>query len=507
MLFRSLVAEKQTQVAQEQKQVADEQKQLAEQQRQVAEAAKKQADENAKVANDQAGLALSTMQILIDKVQKQLEDAPRTQKLKRELLETAMAGLKEVAKKAEGSTSIEATMLAAHIRMGYMFRQLGATEEAMKEFTLSYEVAKRRTASNPNNDASQANLAAVLSVLGEMTQELRRDMIAALDCFEQSLKILEDLHQRPRSTEGAIGQDSVTQSLAEAQTRVGVTILRLGDPAKALPSFERAHLLREQLAEKHPESEPVQQDLARSYNAIGEVTFLLGKTAEARNHYDRCLKLREGMLQAKPDNVRFKVELMNTSGNYGDLCLRSRDQAAAKTHYDRTHSLAEELVALDDQNIEYRRSLATALYRLGVWTDRAQMPEAAAPLLARCLELRENIAAIDAKNEIWQMDLILALARCGQHQRAATTAEAARAGKKDRELLFNIARGYAQCAASTAASDKSLSDTYVAAAIAALRDAIAEGYHDRVTFQSEPDLDPLRDHSEFQAMAQTLEKQ
>lgn len=490
----------------EQRQLAETAKEQAEAAKQLAETAKLQADQNAKVADDQAGLALNTMQILVDKVQKQLEDAPHTQKLKRELLETAMAGLKQVATKAKGSTSVEATMLAAHMRMGYMFRQLGAAEEAMQEFTLSYDVAKRRAIDRPQNDASQANLAAVLLVLGEMTQELRRDMVTARAHFEQSLKILQDLHRRPRSTEGPISQDSLTQSLAEAHTRVGVTRLRLGEPAQALPSFEQAMTLREQLAARLPDSESVQQDLARSYNAIGEVSFLLGNTAQARKYYDQGLASREAMLKSKPDNVRFKIELINTSGNYGDLCLRIRDLEAAKTYFDRSLALCEELVALDDQNIDYRRALGTALYRLGAWTQRARDADSAQPLFQRCLEVRQSIAKLDAKNDVWQMELMLALAHCGQHQLSAQIAEVAREETKDRELLFNIARGYAQCAASTRTSDKVLSDKYVTIAISTLRDAIAEGYHDGVAFQLEPDLDPLRDNREFQELQQTLTK-
>jgi len=110
-----LLAEARKAEADEARVAAEAARKLAEQHQAAAEAAKSEADANSKVANDQAGLALTTMQVLIDKVQTQLQDAPNTQKLKRELLETAMEGLKQVAKKADGSTSIEATMLAAHM--------------------------------------------------------------------------------------------------------------------------------------------------------------------------------------------------------------------------------------------------------------------------------------------------------------------------------------------------------------------------------------------------------
>ena len=458
------------------------------------------ADENAKVAGEQAGLALTTMQTLIDKVQNQLEDVPRTQKLKRELLETAMAGLKEVAKKAEGSTSIEATMLAAHMRMGHMFRQLGATEEAMKEFVRCQEIAKRRATEKPNNDAAQGNLAAVLTVLGDMNQELRRDMVAALECYQQALAIREKLHAKPPSAEGALSPESVKQALAEAHTRVGVTVLRLGDPPESLPSFEKALVLRRELSDAHPEVEALKQDLARSNNAVGEVSFLSGNAAEARKYYDECLELRDAMLKAKPESVRFKMELANTCGNYGDLCLRSRDNDAAKTHYDRAFTLSQDLADLDDQNVDYQRGLGMAFYRLGALAQRVGDEPAATKHFRQCLEIREKLAAADQKNEVRQMELMLALAHCGEHARAAQIAAEVRAGKsKDRELLFEVARCYAQCAAAAAADNK-LGETYADQAVEALSEAVAQGYHDVVAFETEPDLDPVRGHAGYEAL-------
>ena len=104
----------------------------------------------------------SALQTLVVKVQGQLGDTPRTQTLKKELLQTALDGLKLVAKKAEGSTSIEATMVAAHVQMAGTFRQLGDTESAFKEYQIAHDIAAKRLAAQPNRDASKNNLAATL---------------------------------------------------------------------------------------------------------------------------------------------------------------------------------------------------------------------------------------------------------------------------------------------------------------------------------------------------------
>ena len=96
---------------------------------------------------------------------------------------------------------------------------------------------------------------------------------------------------------------------------------------------------------------------------------------------------------------------------------------------------------------------------------------------------------------------MLALARCGEHVRAIEIAEAVRAGSKDPELLCEVARCYALCAAALRDTDRSLADTYAEAGIKALSEAIDDGYGDRVAFNTDPDLDPIRDLPGYQALS------
>ncbi len=481
---------------------------IAEEQTVIAVAAKKEADDNATVATAQSSLALDTMNILVDKVQKQLEDAPRTQKLKRELLETAMEGLKAVSKAGEGSKSIEATILIAHMKMGNMFRQLGATEEAMKEFAAANAIARRRATDNPDSDFSQLNLASVLMNQGDMTQEHRRDMDAALELYRESLTIWQSLLTNPQSPEGPRrpDPDTIKQQLSEANTRVAITLLRQGDPAGSMPFLQKAIEIRRELVEVYPEEESLRMDLARSYNAVGEVSFLLGDIGQARIYYDDCLALRESMVKASPDNLRLQNELAEACANYGDLCLRNGDNDAAASHFGRCLELFQKLQHDDDQNVDYQFSVASAFYRFGSLAERRGDTATATDNFTRCLELREKMATADPSNDARQMELMLALAHCGNHTRAAEIAETIRAGKSDPELLFEVARCYAQCAAAVRVADAPKADTYAAQAIQALGEAIDDGYGDKVAFRTDPDLDPIRGLAGYEALAPRLEK-
>jgi eukaryotic-like serine/threonine-protein kinase len=484
---------------------AEQAQELAEQRKEEAERARLVADENAKVAGEQAGLALTTIQTLIDKVQKQLQDAPQTQQLKKDLLQTAMDGLKQVSQRAEGSTTIEATMANAHMKMGLIFRQLGETEEAFKQFMRCHEITQRRAAAKPESDAAKSNVAATLTVLGDMSQDLRRDMEGALQYYLQAMTLREELYREPRGGEGKVEPVAVTKALAETYSKVGLVLLRLGDAERTLRYYESSLKLRQELAAATPGDAATQQNLARSFGAIGDVSFRLKKLDLAREHHTQALEVREGLYQASPNN-RLKQEMAGSHGMLGEIALRSGDFSVAQPSYDRSLALCQELLESDPKNVNYQRDLGIAYYRAGTLAQRLGDAEQAKGHFQACLALREQMAAADPMNDRRRMELIVVLPHCGQHQRAAEMADRQRASATaDSELLMEMACCYAQCAAA-ATSDAALRQVYADKAIAAIQDAAAQGYKDVVVLETDPDLAPIRHEAGYLALVETLKQ-
>jgi serine/threonine-protein kinase len=483
-------------------------------------AARERADHNAaaeKVAREeadkQAALALKTLQsLIVEVVQAKLGEEPRTQRLKLGLLQTALNGLEQASPRAESltGTSIKATVASAYINMGFVLKQLGETEEAFKYFSRGHEIVEARAKAQPNRDAAKGNLAATFTLLGDMSQELRRDMTAALGYYRKALELREQLYLHPHGGEGKIDPVAVKQALAEAHTRVAVTVLRLGDPAGSLESFRKALALREEMAAAAPANEAMQQDLARTYNAVGEISFLSRDPAAARTYYEKCLQVREALHRAKPDSPRHKRELAAACGNFGDVHVRSGDPEAARRQYDRALTLCRELANADPQNVDFRRDLGVALYRLGTLCQSIHDAAGAEKYYGECARIREDLAAKDPKNNLRQVELMRILPHVGRHARAAAIAEKLRATTApDTELLFEIGCGYALCADGVApgkdagelsAEDRALRQRYAAAAVAALADAVARGYTDAVTLEVEPDLQFLRGDPTFQEL-------
>src|SRR5262249_28051243 len=152
----------------------------------------------------------------------------------------------------------------------------------------------------------------------------------------------------------------------------------------------------------------------------------------------------------------------------------------------------------------YQRYLGLANYRTATLAQRLGDPPTADRCNRTCLEIREKLVAADEKNERRQMELILVLPRCGQPARAPELAPKIQGGTNvDREVLVEVAQCYTQCAAA-GSRDSSLGKQYMEKALQALDQALSKGYKDIVILETEPDLDALREHPDFQALLARL---
>lgn len=457
--------------------------------RRVAEENERIAEENERIAADQAELALGTLQTFVDKVQTQLDEAPRTRKLKKELLDTAIEGLDRVSGIAEKTTSIGATLLMAYVQYADMAAKSGETDEAMRLYAKCLALAEQQAADKSDHDASQANLATVATLFGEMTLELERDPAAALAAYRQALAIAERLASKPRSVEGVVTEDQVAQLLDESRTKIAALLLQQGDPENAMPLFREVLATRRAAVDAAPDDDDARLLMARSAHAVGEAAYLLGDAAESHRLYDECVAVQESLLAANPNNVPLEIDLAILHGDYGEIRLRSREHDAARAHFDRSVELAKMLVAQDAENGAAMHTLALALYRRGSLAIREGDEDRAARCFAECLPLRETLASLAAVNVSRQMELMLVLAHCGEHRRAAEIAASLPTAHGDRELLLARGRAFATCSSK---ADGEESRSYAEAAIESVSAAIAAGFRDATLLRTDPDLDPIR---------------
>lgn len=477
---------------------------LAEARKKEADGANEQAQSNAREATKQSQLALRSFGTLIDQVQQQIGDSPGTQDLKLKLLETALAGLDQVAKSDEDSRLLGQSMAAAYMKLGQLFQQLGQSEKAFRQFEKCHEIVRALAEKDPDGDTAQSNLAATFTVLGEMSLELRRDAKATVEYYQKALEIRRKLDRRRLNSQ--LNPTKLRQDFAEALTRVGVTFLRLGESQKARPYFQEALDLRQELAAQMPKDPAAQLDLVRSLRALGGVESSTRNWPVARSHYEQALALSDRVRQDFPENPKYRWELANALGDVGGFEMRCGSLTAAQDYYDRNLRLMQELINLDPKNAQYSRYLALANYRVATLARQLGDAQTAERCNRVCLEIREKLAADDARNERRQLDLILALPRCGQHARAAELAAKIQGGAHvDREALVEVAQCYAQCARAVP-PDSILRRQYTENALRALDQAVSNGYKDAVSLETNPDLDALREHPDFRSLVTRLKE-
>jgi tetratricopeptide (TPR) repeat protein len=483
---------------------ANHSRQIAEKRKQEADAAKEEAQKNAGEAQKQGALALRSLGTLIDEVQAAIGDTPNLQPLKLKLLDTALKGLDKVAASDEDSRLLGQSMAAAYMRMGQLFQQLGQSEKAFTQYEKCHAIIADLAARDPDGDVAQANLAATFTMLGEMSLELRRDIQASLDFYQKALEIRKNLTQRQLSDK--LDATKVKWDLTESYTRVGVTFLRLGEPARARAFFREALTARQELAAAAGSEPSPRLDVARSHNALGEVEFRARRWPAARTHFQEALTLCERVHQEHPKNPRYQLELANSLGNFGVFELRTGDLKGAQEHVGRQLALMQGLVDLDKKNALYQRYLALANYRMATLAQRRKDRTVSDRCNRACLEIRERLAAADPTNERRQIELTLVLPRCGQHERAAQRAVKVRQGPSaDREILVELAQCYAQCAAAID-HDASLRRQYAEKAVEALNQAVSKNYRDVVLLETEPDLGALREHPDFRSLIVKLKE-
>ena len=159
------------------------------------------------------------------------------------------------------------------------------------------------------------------------------------------------------------------------------------------------------------------------------------------------------------------------------------------------------MVKADPRNAVLRRNLAMALYLLGNLGDREGNQKFALGSFEAARKLGQELVDEDPHNDKRLMELMEQLAHVGQIDKAVGIIQQLSAVPvQDNEMLLQIPRCYAQCARNAPDSQAARKEDFLLKAVESLRAAVANGFRDSVTLQTEPDLDPLRARNDFRAL-------
>lgn len=362
-------------------------------------AAKFEAMEHAGIAQTQSALALETLRIVVNDVQKKLKSVSAAQSVRQDLLKTALDGLQKVATNLESQSKVDRQSMLAHRDLGEMFLQfgiggeLGSTDSARQHYERSFAIATKLAAVDPDGPESQRDLATAFSTLGDLNRELGASD-RAMEFYTESFRI------RDRLTTHQPDDNEALRQLSLSFMRLGDLGRKSGQTEQALAFFHKALVIREKLAASESTHPNVLRDLQVVYNNLGQVYRQTGTSTQAQSHFKKARSIGEQRVAAEPENIEAQQSLTSTIVWLGDTSRQMRLYEAAKDFYEQARQVREKIVSADPNNVSNIGWLVIPLERLGGLSLRSGQTEQAMNYFNRENELLRKLVEIDATS-VW----------------------------------------------------------------------------------------------------------
>jgi tetratricopeptide (TPR) repeat protein len=364
-----------------------------------------------KSASKQRQLALKTLRRVLDEIHDRLKDQPNQQELRKDLLQGALAGLKEVARAADTAEADHETIWAL-VELGDLFGkiEIGGLAEARKQYELAHELARKLAEADPGSAQAQRDLSISLSKLGNVQLE-QGDSKAALASYQEALGAFRKLAKAdPRSAQAQ-------RDLAVSLSKLGDVQLEQGDGRAALASFQEALKISRKLAEADPGSAPAQRDLSVFLEQIGDVQLEQGDGKGALASYQEALGVARKLAEADPRSAQARRDLGASLGRLGDVQLEQGDVKGALASYQEALGLCRKLAEADPRSATAQRDLFVYLEQTGDAQRKQGDGKGALASYQEALGVARKLAKADPGSATAQRDLSASLERLGDVQR------------------------------------------------------------------------------------------
>jgi serine/threonine-protein kinase len=445
-----------------------------------------------------------------------VDEAPRIKPARDRLLGSFNDIMLQVVEELPRSGAAEPTYAAVKMGLVDSLIDQQKTDEAERILAELREIFERRIILKQGSDAARNNLVLLLSKIGSLKRDLRRDLQASLAAYQQAMKLAQEIIDDPKASDdgqGLLPAYVARTLLADTHTDLGATLYRLGDPEGALKHLELAMTLRQQaivdfdrdpevaelpLEERAVERDYLIEDLHYKKLGTAAALFRAGRFSEAEPLLKAAFDASSERLQQDPQNPRLRHDFVGHAGLWAEFLGFTGRGPEALAVLERSAPHLDDLLADDPAGVAFRRTVSVALYRLSQWRRELNHGDSESPL-NKCLSIRQALADTEPNNDRRQLDLMLVLARAGDFAKSLQIAEKYIAQpQRDNEMLIEIARTLSL--ASLSAENDTEQNRLHRLAIDTLKTAVQNGFRDNVFLYGEPDLKPLRNLSEFRAL-------
>lgn len=466
------------------------------------------AEKNRAEATKQAQLALDTIYLVVTKADDQLRNIAGTGALRKELIQGAMKNLDQISRNASTANWADRTMGVALQRMGDFYYQMGMTTEQIKVENQALTIFRRLSKEQPGEQWVPWNIAVSLDKLGGIARQEEPTPTSALNDFQESLKLREQLVQDVHQPQPPLFRRRI--AVGVSANKLADFYLELGDPANALKYARESLDAFVAATNSGASAKERTQFLGAGYYALGRASLSVNGESSAREALNRSVEVRREGVESDALDARAKSDLQLSYVAIGDMEQQLGRPRAAMEQYEKAAQILEILLQKDATDEEVQWNMANVQYAMGVSLRMLAQQQEARSHFERCLKLRQGLLQTEPNSTQTQTEVMLAQAQLGHDDLAIPIAKQLReAAPNHPARLYSVARAYGLCASALAAdniSQKSqkgrleLEKEYANSAVQALREAVATGYRNRWTLEHDPDLQSIRNAEGFKRL-------
>ncbi|MGO9918683.1 MAG: protein kinase domain-containing protein [Isosphaeraceae bacterium] len=353
-------------------------------------------------------------------------------------------------------------------------------DEAMHAFRRAQELIETLIAVEPRSVARRQELGLILLYIAQI-QSRQDHPEEALDSIDRVLEIeLQLIAEDARCLEPRI---ALATAYATAGRIVGA---QTGELHKALAFYRQAIELHDAIAREHPELADQSYQLARDLSELSKLEQTAGQLDQAFQSLHRSLRIFEQLDQSYPEILVYQRGLGAIYNMMSNLQRQRAEAADSLALAQKARTLFERLVAEQPLDSELRIDLARSYNNLGRQFQQTGELAQALRSFQHAMDLYESLPDLDPQTAY---QLACTVSRCIPLFGAKNQATDSR-----------------RAAVELSKSDRVRRRFYGDRAIAALRRAVHAGRFNAETLETDTDLDPLRDRSDFQDLIKELEK-
>jgi tetratricopeptide (TPR) repeat protein/tRNA A-37 threonylcarbamoyl transferase component Bud32 len=470
----------------------------------VAKEKKEEADRNAAAATKNEVRAKATAQLTVMQMTElgrklhmrlSAQDTPEMRRLREDVLTLLRDSLVTMSNGVQELGITNFGQAFSYQVLGDLLANLGAKHEAVKAYQHSYDLIKRVVDAEPDNDLARGNLGVMVLRLGNVALDLEGDAWTARTRHTKARDLHYEILTHPRS--GYYPEVDGKRLVSADDVALGRSLLALGQAAEARKWLEESLTYRQAWSDAAPQNVAARSYITESHMWLGIAAAHLGDEKAAREHFAEALRLTKNLVEKYPKEFSFKGDLAEIQGAWGDALLRLGKGDDAEAAYQDSLKNVRLVIDHKPDDLAPQQALALALARLGVSSAGRSKPAEAEKHFAEALKLETALLNVEPANVSRQAARVLALARAGKTAEAAAEASKVQPRvAKSPELLLQVARCYATCAAADAPNRAD----HVKRALAALQAATEKDYKDPVWLETDPELEPIRGEPGFKAV-------